>query len=120
MIPEHSRLHHFRRNPRHDFANRLAQLHHSAFLLAEPFSDGYRLSRSASAASRKSARRFFGLAAWLLMIFTYVAHVGFYTVHRVAPLCRWRVILPISHPRFRAAYWTGRGGVWKDRVQDAR
>jgi hopene-associated glycosyltransferase HpnB len=62
-----------------------------------------------------------GLAAWMLMTITYIPMLRFYR----QPLI-WAVLLPSIALFYMAAtidsavrYWTGSGGVWKGRVQDA-
>ena len=63
-----------------------------------------------------------GLAAWILMIIAYSPALRFYG-RSVA----WAPLLPLVALFYMSAtidsalsYWTGRGGVWKERVQDAR
>jgi hopene-associated glycosyltransferase HpnB len=65
---------------------------------------------------------FFGLAAWILMTIAYAPTLRFYG-RSVA----WAPLLPLIALFYVAAtvesalsYWTGRGGMWKDRVQDAK
>jgi hopene-associated glycosyltransferase HpnB len=65
---------------------------------------------------------FFGFAAWILMIIVYAPALRFYG-RSVA----WAPLLPLVALFYMAAtlesafsYWTGRGGHWKGRVQDAR
>jgi hopene-associated glycosyltransferase HpnB len=65
---------------------------------------------------------FFGLAAWILMTIAYAPALRFYG-RSVA----WAPLLPLVALFYVAAtvesafsYWTGRGGMWKDRVQDVR
>ena len=62
-----------------------------------------------------------GLAAWIMMTISYLPVLRFY---RRSPA--WAPLLPLVALFYMAAtldsavrYWTGRGGVWKDRVQDA-
>lgn len=62
----------------------------------------------------------FGLAAWLLMMIAYAPALKFYG-RSVA----WAPLLPAVALFYMSAtvdsalaYWSGRGGVWKDRVQD--
>jgi hopene-associated glycosyltransferase HpnB len=64
----------------------------------------------------------FGLAAWILMIIAYSPTLRFYG-RSVA----WAPLLPLVALFYLSAtfdsaiaYWTGRGGMWKDRVQDVR
>ncbi len=63
-----------------------------------------------------------GLSAWILMSIAYAPVLRFY--HRSLA---WAPALPLIALFYVAAtlhsawsYWTGRGGVWKGRVQDAR
>lgn len=64
----------------------------------------------------------FGGAAWLLMSITFLPMVRFYGL---SPL--WAPTLPLVALFYAGAtidsaiqYWMGRGGEWKDRVQDTR
>jgi hopene-associated glycosyltransferase HpnB len=64
----------------------------------------------------------FGLAAWLLMMMSYAPAVQFY-----GRSAAWTPLLPLVALFYISAtidsalsYWTGRGGVWKERVQDAK
>jgi len=64
----------------------------------------------------------FGAAAWVMMSVTYWPMVGFYSL---SPL--WAPTLPLVAIFYMGAtihsaiqYWAGRGGEWKDRVQDTR
>jgi hypothetical protein len=61
-----------------------------------------------------------GAVAWLMMIVTYWPTLRLY---RRAPW--WALALPLVAVFYAAAtvqsavaYWTGKGGVWKGRVQD--
>ena len=63
-----------------------------------------------------------GLAAWILMTIAYSPALRFYNQSVL-----WAPLLPLVALFYMAAtvesavsYWTGRGGVWKGRVQDAR
>jgi hopene-associated glycosyltransferase HpnB len=63
-----------------------------------------------------------GLAAWILMIVAYTPALRFYG-RSVA----WAPTLPLVALFYMSAtidsalsYWTGRGGVWKDRIQDSK
>jgi hypothetical protein len=63
----------------------------------------------------------FGASAWLLMTFSFMPIVRFYSL---SPL--WAFVLPLVAMFYAGAtvhsaiqYWLGRGGEWKDRVQDA-
>jgi hopene-associated glycosyltransferase HpnB len=65
---------------------------------------------------------FFGLAAWVLMTIAYAPALRFYG-RSVA----WAPLLPLIALFYMSAtfdsaraYWTGRGGMWKDRVQGVR
>lgn len=62
-----------------------------------------------------------GLAAWLLMSISYLPALRFY---QRSPA--WAPLLPLIALFYMAAtvdsavrYWTGRGGLWKGRIQDA-
>jgi hopene-associated glycosyltransferase HpnB len=101
-----------------------AQLNHSALLLfgtilgmtivylAPPL---MLLTRSPLAAA-------WGLPAWILMIISYASVLRFYGRSVLwAPLLPLVALFYVSATVDSAiAYWTGRGGVWKDRVQDER
>jgi hopene-associated glycosyltransferase HpnB len=72
--------------------------------------------------TRHSLAAYFGLAAWILMIVLYSPTLRFYG-RSVA----WAPLLPLVALFYMSAtidsafaYWTGRGGMWKDRVQDAK
>jgi hopene-associated glycosyltransferase HpnB len=61
-----------------------------------------------------------GALAWGLMAFAYFPIVRFYGLHP-----GWALVLPLSAAFYAGAtvhsairYWSGRGGEWKDRVQD--
>ena len=63
-----------------------------------------------------------GLAAWLSMMICYAPALRFY-----ARSVMWAPLLPLIALFYMSAtidsaiaYWTGRGGLWKDRVQDVR
>ena len=65
---------------------------------------------------------YMGFAAWSLMTVSYASALRFYG-RSVA----WAPLLPLIALFYMSAtidsaiaYWTGRGGMWKDRVQDAR
>jgi hopene-associated glycosyltransferase HpnB len=65
---------------------------------------------------------YLGLAAWILMIVAYAPACRFYG-RSVA----WAPTLPLVALFYMSAtidsalsYWTGRGGVWKDRIQDSK
>jgi len=64
----------------------------------------------------------FGLAAWIIMMIAYTPALRFYG-RSVA----WAPLLPLIALFYMSAtvdsaiaYWTGRGGLWKDRVQDLK
>jgi hopene-associated glycosyltransferase HpnB len=72
--------------------------------------------------TRNSLAAIFGLAAWILMIISYAPTLRFY---RRSIL--WAPLLPLIALFYilatfdsAIAYWTGRGGMWKDRVQDGK
>jgi hopene-associated glycosyltransferase HpnB len=72
--------------------------------------------------ARNPIAKVFGLAAWILMIIAYSPALRFYR-RSVA----WAPLLPLVALFYLSAtldsalaYWTGRGGVWKERVQDAK
>ena len=101
-----------------------AQLHHSAFLLAGTILGMaiVYLAPPLLLLTRNPLAAFFGLAAWLLMIIAYSPTLRFY-----GRSIAWAPLLPLIALFYVSAtldsalsYWTGRGGVWKDRVQDAR
>jgi hypothetical protein len=63
-----------------------------------------------------------GAAAWLLMVVSYVPTLRFY-----GRSIAWAPLLPLAALFYIIAtidsavlYWTGRGGLWKGRVQIAR
>jgi len=63
-----------------------------------------------------------GLAAWTLMTISYLPTLRFY-----GRSWAWASLLPLIALFYMSAtvdsairFWTGRGGLWKDRVQDAR
>jgi hypothetical protein len=72
--------------------------------------------------SRHPLAAVFGLAAWFLMMLSYAPTLRFY-----GRSAAWAPLLPLIALIYMSAtvdsarsYWTGRGGVWKGRVQDAR
>ena len=101
-----------------------AQLRHSTLLLA-----GTILAMAAIYIApplllfaRNPIAKVFGLAAWILMIIAYSFALRFYR-RSIA----WAPLLPLVALFYLSAtldsalaYWTGRGGVWKERVQDAK
>jgi hopene-associated glycosyltransferase HpnB len=101
-----------------------AQLHHSALLLAATIF-GMAVIYVAPPLllfTRNPQAAIFGLAAWILMTIAYAPALRFY-----GRSIAWAPLLPLIALFYVSAtidsalaYWTGRGGVWKDRVQDAR
>lgn len=99
------------------------QLRHSAVLLAGTII-GLALIYLAPPLLLLSGDRLaaaFGIGAWALMTFAYLPSVRF---HRRSWI--WAPMLPLIALFYMLAtiesavrYWTGRGGMWKDRVQDA-
>jgi hopene-associated glycosyltransferase HpnB len=65
---------------------------------------------------------YMGFAAWSLMMVSYASALRFYGRSIVwAPFLPLIALFYISATLDSAlAYWTGRGGVWKDRVQDGK
>jgi hypothetical protein len=64
----------------------------------------------------------FAAASWILMTLAFLAMVRFYSL---SPL--WATVLPVIAMFYAGAtvhsaiqYWLGRGGEWKERVQDGR
>jgi len=125
-----------------------AQLHHSALLLAVTILGMavIYLAPPLLLFTRNPLAAIFGLAAWFLMTITYVPALRFYgrslalaptrpgvesqctPQHRVwnyrvlmAPLLPLVALFYMSATIDSASsYWTGRGGIWKGRVQDAK
>ncbi|MGA2879004.1 MAG: glycosyltransferase [Bryobacteraceae bacterium] len=101
-----------------------AQLHHSALLLAGTIL-GMAIIYLAPALlplTHYPLAAIWGLAAWILMMVAYVPVLRFYD-RSVA----WAPLLPLVALFYMSftidsalSYWTGRGGLWKERVQDAR
>jgi hopene-associated glycosyltransferase HpnB len=101
-----------------------AQLHHSVLLLAATVL-GMAVIYVAPPLllfSHNAFAAFLGLAAWILMTIAYAPALRFYG-RSVA----WAPLLPLVALFYISAtiesafsYWTGRGGMWKDRVQDVR
>lgn len=100
------------------------QLHHSALLLgATVLGLGMTyIAPPALALGGCNVAAGLGASAWLLMTASYLPVIRFY---RLSPL--WALTLPFAatfymgatlHSAF--AYWSGRGGAWKGRIQDAR
>jgi hopene-associated glycosyltransferase HpnB len=101
-----------------------AQLHHSALLLAGTIL-GMAIVYIAPPVllfMRNPLAAFCGLAAWILMTIAYSPALRFYGRSVAwAPLLPLIALFYISATFDSAlAYWTGRGGMWKDRVQDGK
>jgi hopene-associated glycosyltransferase HpnB len=101
-----------------------AQLHHSVLLLAGTVIGMavIYLAPPLLLFSRNPVAAICGLAAWALMTIAYVPALRFYG-RSVA----WSPLLPLVALFYITAtvdsafaYWTGRGGLWKERIQDAR
>jgi hopene-associated glycosyltransferase HpnB len=101
-----------------------AQLDHSAFLLVGTILGMavVYLAPPLLLFMRNPLAAVFGLAAWILMILAYAPTLRFY-----GRSIAWAPLLPLVALFYVSAtldsalsYWTGCGGVWKDRVQDAR
>jgi hopene-associated glycosyltransferase HpnB len=97
-----------------------AQLHHSTLLLAGTIL-GMAIVYLAPPALL-FMRNPLGAVAWFLMTIAYAPVLRFYG-RSVA----WAPVLPLIALFYLSAtfdsavaYWTGRGGMWKDRVQDAK
>jgi hopene-associated glycosyltransferase HpnB len=101
-----------------------AQLRHSAWLLAGTILGmaAIYLAPPLLLFTHHPLAAIFGLAAWILMTISYSPALRFYNRPvALAPLLPLVALFYISATIDSAiAYWTGRGGVWKDRVQDAR
>lgn len=99
------------------------QLHHSWWLLAATvlgMAFAYFLPVALLFAGSR-ALAIMGAAAWLLMLVVYLPTVRFYRLNWL-----WAFTLPLSAVFYLAAtihsamkYYSGRGGEWKGRVQDA-
>ena len=100
-----------------------AQLHHSALLLLGTILGMaiIYLAPPLLLFTGNPLASIFGLAAWILMTIAYAPALRFYGRSiALAPLLPLVALFYISATIDSAiAYWTGRGGVWKDRVQDA-
>lgn len=101
-----------------------AQLHHSALLLGATIL-GMALIYLAPPLlllTRHPLAAACGLAAWLLMMISYAPALKFYGRSVAwAPLLPLVALFYISATFDSAfAYWSGRGGMWKGRVQDER
>jgi len=101
-----------------------AQLHHSALLLLGTILGMavIYLAPPALLLTHNPLANFLGLAAWILMSIAYAPALRFY-----GRSIAWAPFLPLIALFYISAtvdsaiaYWTGRGGVWKDRVQDAK
>jgi hopene-associated glycosyltransferase HpnB len=101
-----------------------AQLHHSALLLLGTILGMavVYLAPPLLIFTHNPLEAFFGLAAWILMTIAYVPALRFYGRSVAwAPLLPLIAVFYISATFDSAlAYWTGRGGMWKDRIQDVR
>jgi hopene-associated glycosyltransferase HpnB len=101
-----------------------AQLHHSTLLLIGTIL-GMAILYLAPPwllLTRNPLAAFFGLAAWILMTIAYVPALRFY-----GRSVFWAPVLPLIALFYISAtidsalaYWTGRGGYWKGRIQDER
>jgi len=101
-----------------------AQLRHSALLLAGTILGMavIYLAPPLLLFARNPLAAIFGLAAWILMSIAYSPALRFY-----GRSLGWSPLLPLVALFYLSAtiesavsYWTGRGGVWKGRVQDSR
>jgi len=101
-----------------------AQLQHSVLLLAGTILGlaVIYLAPPLLVFSGKPLASVFGLAAWISMIVAYSPTLRFYGRSiAYSPLLPLIALFYISATVDSAiAYWAGRGGVWKDRVQDER
>jgi hopene-associated glycosyltransferase HpnB len=101
-----------------------AQLHHSILLLAGTILGMaiVYLAPPLLLFTRNPLTAILGLAAWILMIIAYSPTLRFYGQSLLwAPLLPLIALFYLSATFDSAvAYWTGRGGMWKDRVQDVR
>jgi hopene-associated glycosyltransferase HpnB len=101
-----------------------AQLHHSAWLLLGTIvgMGVIYIAPPVLIFTRDPVAACLGLAAWILMAIAYAPALRFYRRSILwAPLLPLIALFYISATIESAfAYWTGRGGMWKDRVQDAR
>jgi hopene-associated glycosyltransferase HpnB len=101
-----------------------AQLHHSALLLGGTVLGMavIYLAPPLLLVTGNPLTALFGLAAWILMMISYSPALRFY-----GRSIAWAPLLPLVALFYMSAtvdsalsYWSGRGGIWKDRVQDAR
>lgn len=99
-----------------------AQLRHSAVLLALTIIGMavVYLAPPLLLVSGKPLPAIFGLSSWILMMIAYAPALKFY-----GRSVLWAPLLPVvaliymfATLESAAAYWSGRGGVWKERVQD--
>jgi hopene-associated glycosyltransferase HpnB len=101
-----------------------AQLHHSAPLLLATILGMAILYLAPPVLSftRSPIAAVCGVAAWLLMTISYAPVLRFYNRSALwAPLLPLAALFYISATVDSAlAYWSGRGGLWKGRVQDER
>jgi hopene-associated glycosyltransferase HpnB len=101
-----------------------AQLRHSTLLLAGTILGMaiVYLAPPLLLFTRNPLAAILGLAAWILMSISYSPTLRFYGRSVLwAPLLPLIALFYISATVDSAiAYWTGRGGMWKDRVQDVR
>ncbi len=99
-----------------------AQLRHSAVLLALTIIGMavVYLAPPLLLLSGKPLPAIFGLASWFLMMIAYAPALKFYGRSVLwAPLLPAVALLYMSATlKSAVAYWSGRGGVWKERVQD--
>jgi hopene-associated glycosyltransferase HpnB len=98
-----------------------AQLHHSTLLLLGTIL-GMAVIYLAPPLLLFTSGAYLGLASWILMTIAYAPALRFY-----GRSIAWAPLLPLIALFYVSAtldsalsYWTGRGGVWKDRVQDVR
>jgi hopene-associated glycosyltransferase HpnB len=101
-----------------------AQLHHSTLLLAGTILGMavIYLAPPLLLFARNPLAKMFGLAAWILMSIAYSPTLRFY-----GRSILWAPLLPLVALFYvwatidsAIAYWTGRGGSWKGRIQDER
>ena len=98
------------------------QLHHSVFLLAGTMLGMavIYLSPPLLLLTRDRIAATCGAAAWVLMTISYVPTLRFYRRSYAWALCLPLIALFYMIATLDSAvrYWTGRGGLWKGRVQD--
>jgi hopene-associated glycosyltransferase HpnB len=101
-----------------------AQLNHSALLLIATILGMaiIYLAPPVLLFTRSPLAAIFGLAAWILMTISYSPALRFY-----GRSLAWAPLLPLIALFYISAtvdsafsYWSGRGGVWKGRIQDER